>query len=132
MTPRRKVLIVDDDVDLQRALSVRLKASGFDLVVARDGLQAVTTARREKPDAILVDLGLPGGDGFSVIERIQQMEPLRTIPIVVLSARDPAAFEKRARALGAVAYLQKPAVPAELIQTLRVAIGDAEPEAEAS
>lgn len=132
MSPRRKVLIVDDDVDLQRALSVRLKASGFDLVVARDGLQAVTMARREKPDAILVDLGLPGGDGFSVIERIQQMEPLRMIPIVVLSARDPAAFEKRARELGAVAYLQKPAVPAELVQTLRVAIGDAEPEAEAS
>ena len=103
------ILIVDDDPNHIKFLSAWLRAAGYVPLVAVDGLQAVTIARRQRPDLVLLDIGLPGGGGYSVLRRIKEMPALSDIPVVVLSALD--AEENRQKSLqgGAEGYLQKPA-----------------------
>src|SRR5262249_38220844 len=108
MADKHKVLIVDDDGDLMRGLSVRLTASGYEVCHAVDGAQAVSVASKERPDLILLDLGLPGGSGYVVMKRLKALAPLAQVPIIVLSARDPATDRRPAPEAGAAAYLQKP------------------------
>ena len=66
---KSKILVVEDDDDLRQGLTLRLKASGYDVVLACDGLAAVSVARTERPDLILLDIGLPGGNGLTVLQR---------------------------------------------------------------
>lgn len=104
----KKLLIVDDDEDLLRGLSIRLRANGYEIVRAADGIQAVSVAKKETPDLILLDIGLPGGDGYVVMERLKAMNATSQVPIIVVSARDPATDRQKALDAGAVAYFQKP------------------------
>jgi two-component system KDP operon response regulator KdpE len=92
----KKILIVDDDPQLLLGLTPRLKANGYGVVTASDGIAAIAVARKETPNLILLDLGLPGGDGFLVLERLRDMAELSAIPVIVLSARDPADNRRRA------------------------------------
>src|SRR5260370_18289368 len=85
---RAKIMVVDDDPDLRQALSLRLRANNFDTVNACDGYSAIALAQKEKPHLIILDLGLPAGDGFSVLKNLQQYPPLATIPVIMLTARD--------------------------------------------
>jgi DNA-binding response OmpR family regulator len=119
-----KILLVDDDKELARALSLRLKASGYRTVVANDGVTAVSTARKEMPDVILLDIGLPAGDGFTVIEWLSSIAELSSIPIVVVTARDPATAKKQALDAGAVGFLQKPVDNDVLLTAIRKALGE--------
>lgn len=121
--PGAKILIVDDDQDLLRGLSIRLKANGYTVVFATDGLSAISVGVKEKPDLIILDLGLPAGDGFSVMERLGRNSTFVGVPIVVLSARDPAANEERAFKSGAVAFLQKPVDNDVLLDTIKKSLG---------
>lgn len=118
MNGMKTVLIVEDDQDHLRALQIRLHAAGYETIWASDGLQAVAAARRERPDAIVLDLGLPGGDGYQVLQRLKVLGPTALIPIVVLSARDPAVHRDRSLQAGAVAFFQKPADADALLKTL--------------
>jgi DNA-binding response OmpR family regulator len=118
-----KVLLVEDDADLRQGLAARLRSKGFSPASAADATSAMTVALRERPDVILLDLGLPGGDGLLLLERLKKHPALGAVPVVVLSARDPAAHRDRALAAGAVAYLQKPADNEALVAALRAAIG---------
>ena len=118
MNDRKTVLIVEDDKDHLKALQIRLGAAGYETIWASDGLQAVAAARREKPDAIVLDLGLPGGDGYQVLQRLKMLAPTSQIPILVLSARDPAVHRARSLEAGAVAFFQKPADADALLKTL--------------
>lgn len=103
-----KVLVVDDDPDVLCAMSLRLGASGYETVQAADGAAALSAALRENPDVILLDLGLPGGDGFTVIEKLKASPELDTIPIIVVTARDPVNNLPQAYRAGAAAFFQKP------------------------
>ena len=120
----RKVLIVDDDKDLLRALNVRLSANGYNVVFATDAISAVGTARKEQPDLIILDVGLPGGDGFMVMERIAFLGPLATIPIIIHTSRDSLTNKERALNAGAQAFLQKPVDNDVLLATIRKALGE--------
>ena len=93
---KSKILVVDDDQDLAMGLRVRLRANNFATVFATDAVSAISQAKNETPNLILLDLGLPGGDGFLVMERLNNIESLASIPIIVLSARDPQANKERA------------------------------------
>jgi two-component system KDP operon response regulator KdpE len=104
----KKILLVEDDKDVVRAMAVRLKSMGHNLVVAQDAISAISTARKEKPDLMVLDLGLPGGDGFTVMQRIKSNVDLMLIPIIVVSARDPLTNEQKALDAGAEIFLQKP------------------------
>jgi len=114
----KKLLLIEDDKDTVRAMAVRLKTQGYDLVVASDAISAISTARREKPDLIILDLGLPGGDGFVVMDRLRSNCELMTVPIIVVSARDPKYNEPLAIQAGAHAFFQKPFDTTELLSSI--------------
>lgn len=103
-----KVLVVEDDADTRRCTGLRLKASGYEAVYATDGMSAIVAATREKPDVILLDLGLPAGDGFTVLKRLAVNPSLCSIPVVVLSGRNATQTSEQVRELGAREFLQKP------------------------
>jgi len=121
----QKILIVDDDPDLCQALRLRLRANRFDTVHARDGYSAIAQAYKERPQLIILDLGLPAGDGFVVLDRLQKDDKLCNIPVVVLTARDPQSSEQRALQAGAAAFFQKPADNAELLGVIRATLSQA-------
>ena len=119
---RAKIMVVDDDPDLRQALSLRLRANNYDTVNVCDGYSAIAMAQKEKPHLIILDLGLPAGDGFVVLERLQKDDRLSTIPVIVLTARDPRSSERRALQAGATAFFQKPADNAELLEVIRATL----------
>jgi len=128
----KKILIVDDDPDVRHGMHVRLKANHYDTFFASDGLSSMAEARKHEPDLIILDLGLPAGDGFVVMERLKKMASLAEIPIIVVSARDVRANQERAIKAGAKAFLQKPVDNAELLAVIRQALGESVPREEPS
>ncbi len=127
---KKRILIVDDDADLRAALNIRLRANGYDTSFAADAMAAVAEARKFGPDLILLDIGLPGGDGFVVMQRLSAIPALAVIPVIVVSERDKNANENRAAMGGAVAYLQKPYDDETLLVEVRSALGEEIPNAE--
>jgi two-component system KDP operon response regulator KdpE len=119
----KRVLVVEDDLDFLRALVIRLKASGYEVLSATDGVQAIGVARRDKPDLILLDIGLPGGDGYVVMDRLRLLNGVRT-PILVLSAKDPATHREKALAAGASVFFHKPVENHVLLATMRRLLGE--------
>ena len=117
-----KILIVDDDQDLQRGLGVRLNASNYKVSFAMDAISAVSMARKEEPDLIILDIGLPGGDGFTVIQRLSSMANLASIPVIILTGRDSFGNEERAVTAGAKAFLQKPVDNEVLLASIEEAL----------
>ena len=123
LTTVKKILIVEDDLELLRGLSRRLKANGYNTVVATDGITAVSVALKELPDVILLDIGLPAGDGFTVMERLKSHDKLRRVPIIVITARDPLTTRNRALSAGAQAFLLKPVENDILVAAIQKASG---------
>lgn len=121
----KKILIVEDDADVRLGYHVLLKAHGYDTVFAADSLSAVPEARKHKPDLIVLDLGLPAGDGFLVLDRLRAELNLNLalIPVIVVSARDIRANKERALKAGARAYLQKPWNDDELLALISQLLG---------
>ena len=113
---RRKVLIVDDEPDIVRALALRLKTAGYDVVAAMDGAGALMTAVTEQPDLVLLDIGLPYGDGHVVASRLRSNPKTAHIPILFLSARNGPEDLASARKSGAVGFIAKPYDPEELLR----------------
>jgi DNA-binding response OmpR family regulator len=124
----KKILIVEDDNLQLTALARRLKTAGFEIVAARDGLTAISTARKEQPDLIVLDLGLPAGDGFVVLQRLGMLINTGTIPVIVLSARTPIGNRDAALKAGAIAYIHKPVDIPVLLKAINEALGISLPE----
>jgi DNA-binding response OmpR family regulator len=123
----KKILIVDDDPDIRLGMNVRLKANAYDTFFAADAASSLIEAEKHKPDLIILDLGLPGEDGFVVMERLKQLPSVAAIPIVVVSARDVRANQERALNAGAKAFLRKPFDDAELLAVIRATLGIVDP-----
>jgi DNA-binding response OmpR family regulator len=121
-TNRAKIMIVDDDPDLRQGLSLRLRANQFDTFNVCDGYSAIAMAQKEKPHLIILDLGLPAGDGYAVLKSLQQYPALSSIPVIVLTARDPEGNERRTLESGAIAFFQKPADNEELLGVIRASL----------
>jgi DNA-binding response OmpR family regulator len=119
----KKILIVEDDPDIRKSMNVRLKASGYDVFVASDVITAVIMARKHEPDLIILDLGLPGGDGFDVMNRLKIVPTLALIPIIIVSGRTGLPNQERAQEAGVQAFLQKPVENAELLAVIRKTLG---------
>ncbi len=99
-------------------LEARLAKFGFQTVFAVDGASAVLAARREQPDVILLDLGLPAGDGFLVMNQVRQLPRLSNVPIIIVSASDTMT-DARAAAVGAQGFLKKPVDYTMLLVAIR-------------
>lgn len=121
---KAKILIVDDDQDIRRLLGHRLKADDYETVFASDAITAVNMARKEEPDLILLDLGLPAGDGYVVMERLRAMPALEGIPIIIVTARDVRAEQEQAALAGADAIFPKPFEHEGLVAAIRSALGE--------
>ena len=122
----KKILIVEDDADVRLGYHVLLKANHYETFFAADSTSAVSEARKHKPDLIILDLGLPAGDGFIVLERLQAITPLSLIPVIVVSARDLRGNRERALKAGAKAFVQKPWNDNELLAIIGQQLGQPE------
>ncbi len=118
----KTVLVVDDDEELLSVLAATLRRAGLEVAVATDAVSATHTAIQQPPDVVLMDIGLPGGDGVTVMRRLHAMPRLAGVPVVVLSGRDPLEHRDRALEAGAVDYLVKPVQSDDLVATLRAAL----------
>jgi DNA-binding response OmpR family regulator len=119
----RQILIIDDDRDLLLGLAARLRGSGYRVICATDAISGITLARKETPDLIILDLGLPRDEGFDVLEQMRNLE-LSSIPVIVLTARDPATNNKLALDAGAVAFFQKPPDNNLFLSAIRHTLGE--------
>jgi DNA-binding response OmpR family regulator len=120
-TCRPRVLVVEDDPDLLVVLRVNLSAAGFDPILAGDGRTAISRIEAERPDAVVLDVMLPGIDGWSVLEDLHAMgDP---VPIVVCSAKKNVEDMERARDLGASGYVVKPFDIDRLLDAVAAAVG---------
>ena len=104
----RSVLLIDDDANTLLALGVRLKAMGYTVFTAKDAVGATSAARKNSPDIIVLDISLPGGDGFTVAERLQRLGSTGATPIIFITASENPDLRKRAMQVGAVGFLKKP------------------------
>ncbi len=122
MAQKKKILIVDDERDIVKALTLRLQANGYHTVAAFDGVQGVFMAHKERPQLIILDIRMPAGDGFSVAEKLKESKRTSRIPILFVTGSPDRDAEERARALGARYFIKKPYDPEELLDAIRRAL----------
>ena len=118
MNKPKQILIADDDPVTVQMLSGVLTGRGFAVSVARDAMQAVMMAVRTPPDGLILDIGMPGGTGFQVLERLKVGAKTSKIPIIVLTALTDPVLQARVRALGAREFFTKPIAPDQLLQAV--------------
>ena len=114
----KKILVVEDDPDINKALSIRLRAAGYEVCNAEDSLQGLATAVRERPDLMVLDISMPAGDGFSIVERARNHTDLPRIPVIFITASKKPELRKMAIDLGAVAFFEKPYESGELVKVV--------------
>jgi two-component system KDP operon response regulator KdpE len=129
VTSATRILVVDDEAQIRRALEINLRARGYAVDTAESGEQALELAARHHPDAVVLDLGLPGIDGVDVIRGLRGWSQ---VPIVVLSVRDQEADKVAALDAGADDYVAKPFGMDELLARLRAALRRSVPADEAA
>ena len=114
-----KVLVIDDEAPIRLLCRVNLEAEGIEVVEAGDGEEGLEVAQAEEPDAILLDVMLPGLHGWAVAERLLEDERTRNIPIIFLTARADLRDRARGMDLGGVDYVTKPFNPVDLAPLVR-------------
>jgi two-component system KDP operon response regulator KdpE len=119
MTRSARILLVDDEVSIQRAVAPLMRSRGYEVDVVGTGADALTHLEQRPPDLIVLDLGLPDIEGAEVCRRIRSIS---TVPIIVLSARGGESDKVSALDLGADDYVTKPFSPEELLARIRVAL----------
>jgi len=113
-----KILVIEDNVDLSGLIGDLLKSQGFVVISCEDGLQGIAFANNQGPDLILLDLMLPAGGGFHVLENIKLSEKTKKIPVIVLTASKDEEHRKKALEYRVDAFLEKPYDPVHLINTI--------------
>jgi len=120
---KKKILVIDDAADTRLVVSARLQKHGYDTVFAADALQAIAVARQTQPAAIILDLGLPGGNGLLVLQRLKNNTSLACIPVIILTADESPESKVKGLEAGAAAFLHKPAQEEALIAAVECAVG---------
>lgn len=122
------ILVAEDSEELRDFLKTFLEGHGYEVLEAREGREAVAAALRERPDLILMDLGLPGTDGLSAARKIREHSPATETPILIVSAYDRVEYRTEAVEAGCGGYLTKPIDPNLLLKTVRLLLHpDADP-----
>ena len=125
--PSEKILVVDDDPVVVKALTMKLQSKGYATCTASDGAEAVKAVREQRPSLVLLDITFPpdvvSWDGFRVMEWLRRLEEAKNIPIIVISGGEPEKYKERAAQAGAVAYFRKPVDTEELVNTIRRVLG---------
>ena len=108
------VLVADDDEDILLLITARLRRDGYEIVQARDGVEALAAARERRPDLAVLDIGMPGLDGLEVLGKIRADKHIAGTRVLLLTAKAQEQDVRRGYAGGADAYMKKPFSPAEL------------------
>jgi len=118
-----KILIVEDNMDIATLLKDLLESQKYEVMVCYDGIQGNEIAHKAMPDLILLDLMLPAGGGFYVLEKLKLSSLTKFIPIIVLTASKEKEHREKALAAGVEAFIEKPYDNAELLDTIKKILG---------
>ncbi len=121
---RKKILVIDDDPEIVKLLTVRLGDNDFNVISANDALYAVRMAFEEKPDLIILDVNMPGGGGVSVFDRVRKLKTTTNVPVIFLSGCEDKDIQKQVLENGAVGFISKPFKSEELLSVIRKALGE--------
>jgi two-component system, NtrC family, response regulator GlrR len=113
-TNPKTIMVVDDDPKIVKALTLRLKSSGYEVISTFNGMTAMILSRFKKPDLIIADIWMPAGCGLSLAYRMKEVMP--GVPLIFLTASRQPGLEQKARELGASGYLEKPYDPGQLLE----------------
>lgn len=116
---RPRILIVDDDPVILRLLQINFRLEGYDVDSASRGDEALRRAREAVPDVVVLDIMMPGVDGFDVLRQLKEDPTSRDVPVILLSARVQDEDRRRGYALGVEEYVTKPFDPAHLVEMVR-------------
>ena len=120
---KRRILVVDDEPSIVKMVSKRLEVKGFDVLVATDGEQALALAQRERPDFIILDLMMPGLDGFQVCQRLKSDQTCREVPVVIMfSGKGQPEDAERCRKAGAYGYVSKTQGTSALLEQIETVL----------
>jgi DNA-binding response OmpR family regulator len=113
-----KILIIEDELDVQKVVARRLSQHGFEVVAADDGCRGIELAHSSKPDLIILDFMLPAGNGLIVLKNLRSSSHTRYIPVIILTSMKNEEYKQKILDEGVSAYLEKPYEPEELIKTV--------------
>ncbi|MCM8766328.1 MAG: response regulator [Candidatus Omnitrophica bacterium] len=119
---KKKLLLIDDEQDVLRILKFRLEKAGYEVITALDGIKGLELAVHEKPDLIILDIMMPGGDGYSLCERLKNISTTTTIPVIFLSAKTEPKDITKGYASGAIYYITKPYDAEVLLSVVKKAL----------
>jgi len=111
-----RIMVVDDDLSIRNFIRVNLEARSYQVFTAPDGEEAIRIAEKEKPDLVILDIVMPGLDGFAVCRKIREWS---AVPVIMLSAREGENDKEKCAACGATDYLTKPFVLRELLDRVK-------------
>ncbi len=115
----KKILIIDDEREMVLGLATLLKSQGYLTIAAYDSLFGISLAHKEKPDMIILDLGLPAGGGLYVLENLNNSIKTSDIPVLVLTAQQEVGLEEKVKRMGAAEYFYKPFDPEMLLSRIK-------------
>ena len=112
---QKKILIIDDEFPMRYLIEHQLKREGFTVTLAKDGPDGLTAVNQHRPDLVVLDVMMPGMDGFEVCQQIKTTPETSQIPVIFLTASEAKEYKTRAFAVGADDYLTKPFMAEELL-----------------
>lgn len=118
----KKILVIEDDRNIAKALNARLRALGYDVAFAYDAATAQSQVLSVKPDMVIIDINLPAGNGFQVAERIRQAPETEHIPFMFITASRQEGLRRKASKVGACGFLEKPFLASELVNNIESAL----------
>jgi two-component system cell cycle response regulator DivK len=120
----KRILVIEDTEDNRQIVGDLLSSAGYELIEAVDGLEGVATAEREQPDLILMDIQLPGIDGYEATRRIRKIPALAKVPIIAVTSYALSGDEAKTREAGCDGYVAKPFSPRQLLAKIREFLPD--------
>lgn len=126
----KKILVVDDEPDIVKALTVRLRANNYEVIAAYDGLQALSRAQKEKPDLILLDIKMPADSGVGVFQKLKKLSYTGVIPVIFITAYASEEIRQKILEMGAEGFIAKPFNAEELLAKVKKALGEIDKEKE--
>ncbi len=118
MKNKKKILIIEDDKDINRTLSLRMEMEGFEVLAAHEGYEGFYKARAQRPDLIILDLKLPGLPGEEICRELRKDEKYVSLPIIMLTAKDTDVDKVVGKVIGANQYMNKPFDMDELLKKI--------------
>jgi DNA-binding response OmpR family regulator len=121
-TPRKRILLVDDDHEIIESVRIALEGAGYDILIARDGNQGLALAERENPDLVILDMMMPKRSGFLVLEKLRRTRPV-PMRIIMVTANEGSRHKAYAETLGVDDYIRKPFAMDRLLDSVNRLLG---------